>query len=439
MKRTRHPLVLITALLVLLGAGWAAAGPALAGTRTAPLRPIIFVHGFSGSGMQFETQAKRFASNGYPARYVATVEYDSLLLNTNAVYAAIDQRVAQLKAATGARKVDLAGHSLGTVLCMNYLNSSAARAANVAHYVNIDGGTATALPGGVPTLALWGEGNDTKAVTGALNLHAPNESHVQTTTSVHTFTAMYQFFTGHRPRTTRVVPQVGRIQLAGRAVNFPSNSGIQNARLDVYTVNPATGARTRARPVATFQFGAGGDGTFGPFPGSGTAWYEFAITKGNQVHHLYFEPFRRTDLGIRLLTTDPGTGIDTLWERNAAHVNLLVYRNKEWWGDQGAANDKLTVNGTNILNASITPRAKRAIGILAFDAKSDKVSHPTMVPSPLISLVPFVTGVDLYIPSSGRVVLNTVQRAGNGRPDRVVVPAWPSDRNIVTVNLNDYV
>ena len=39
-------------------------------------RPIVFVHGFSGGAEQYETQAKRFASNGYPADWVHAFEYD---------------------------------------------------------------------------------------------------------------------------------------------------------------------------------------------------------------------------------------------------------------------------------------------------------------------------------------------------------------------------
>ena len=39
---------------------------------------MIFVHGFSGSGAQFETQARRLASNGYPAEHIEAHDYDSL-------------------------------------------------------------------------------------------------------------------------------------------------------------------------------------------------------------------------------------------------------------------------------------------------------------------------------------------------------------------------
>ena len=105
------------------------------------IRPMIFVHGGSGSGAQFESQAMRFTSNGYPQNYIAVLEYDSSSYATimNQIYANLDQLIADLLKETGADQVDLLGHSLGTFVSYGYLTSSPARAAKVAHYVNIDG------------------------------------------------------------------------------------------------------------------------------------------------------------------------------------------------------------------------------------------------------------------------------------------------------------
>jgi triacylglycerol esterase/lipase EstA (alpha/beta hydrolase family) len=41
------------------------------------VNPVIFVHGGSGSGAQFESQAMRFTSNGYRQSEIGVVEYDS--------------------------------------------------------------------------------------------------------------------------------------------------------------------------------------------------------------------------------------------------------------------------------------------------------------------------------------------------------------------------
>ena len=39
--------------------------------------PIVFVHGQSGSAQQFESQAMRFTSNGYPAGQLFAFEYNT--------------------------------------------------------------------------------------------------------------------------------------------------------------------------------------------------------------------------------------------------------------------------------------------------------------------------------------------------------------------------
>ena len=118
--------------------------------------PVIFVHGGFGSAGQFESQAMRFSSNGYPDSHLAALEYDSLfgLQSMDDVLSGLDDLIAELQASTGAAQVDLMGHSLGTAVSQMYL-STPARAASVAHYVNIDGGEADAPPGGVETLAIW--------------------------------------------------------------------------------------------------------------------------------------------------------------------------------------------------------------------------------------------------------------------------------------------
>ncbi|WP_119727544.1 alpha/beta fold hydrolase [Thermomonospora amylolytica] len=435
----RPALVLLAALALAVSMAPAIGDAA----RAATIRPIVFVHGFFGSGSQFQTQAKRFASNGYPADYVDFVDYDSLFTNESRedVIAKLDRKIDEVRQRHGADKVDLAGHSMGTAISHEYLNGSAQRAAKVARYVNIDGVTAASPPGGVPTLAVWAEGRETASITGATNVHMNNESHVENASSSATFAAMYEFLTGERPRTTDVVAQSGQIQIAGKAVRFPSNVPPGNASIDVFQIDPATGRRTGQTPVTTMRVAA--DGSWGPFNGSGDAHYEFRLTRADtdQQHHLYFEPFRRTDLGVRLLSSDPGTGVDRLIQRSPNHVALLAYRNKEWWGDQGANGDRLTVNGVSVINEGTAPRDKRAIGLFVFDRFSDRRSNPGSSFG-LFDTLPFMTATDVFLQASanasGTVTLETVQRGGTGRAVRLAIPNWPSSSHTVTVNFNDH-
>lgn len=241
--RSRSPRQLIScltaaALLVTVLPGAAAAHP----DRPA-FRPVVFVHGSAGSALQFETQAKRLASNGYPADIIEAHDYDSTFTVETAeqVFARLDDRIARLLARTGADRVDLLGHSLGTFLSQTYL-ASPARAATVAHYVNLDGRTATAPPGGVPTLAVWAEGAPTRTIVGATNVYFPDQSHTQVVTSPETFTEVYRFFTGRAPRTTEILPQPpGHLTVSGRAVLFLTNVGVTGARLEIYEIGTLTG------------------------------------------------------------------------------------------------------------------------------------------------------------------------------------------------------
>ena len=151
------------AVLVLVGILFPSCTPGAVTVPTpANIKPIIFVHGFAGSAAQFESQAMRFESNGYPANYISAYEYDSAAglspqFPPASVLTGVDQVVDAVLKDTGADKVDLIGHSLGTRVSQAYLKSSSERAAKVAHYVNIDGQASADLPGGVPTLALWAE------------------------------------------------------------------------------------------------------------------------------------------------------------------------------------------------------------------------------------------------------------------------------------------
>ena len=406
------------------------------------VRPVIFVHGGAGSGAQFESQALRLTSNGYPADRVAVHEYDSTFgLNTMAeVWAGLDVLIADLLAATGADKVDLLGHSLGTAVSQGYLNSSPERAARVAHYVNIDGATATTLPGGVPTQAVWGEGSPTRQIVGAQNYYAPTQSHVQVATAPETFAQFYEFFTGRAPRTTKVLPEHGRLQLSGRASLFPSNAGAAGDRLEVWEVDGRSGSRRGRRPAATFALGT--DGAWGPFKAHRGRHYEFAVVHATgSTHHFYFQPFVRSDHLVRLLTSTPGTGIDLLREKGPNHASLTVTRYKELWGDQGAGSDTLAIDGQQVLNAANAPRTKRVNAVFAFDVGSDGVTN-LAAPIPALFALPFLTGIDVAIPATtppnDPVRITTTARTAPDRRVTVNVPNWASSEHHMTVQLWDF-
>lgn len=412
--------------------GSLAAGPAHA------LRPIVFVHGSTGSGAQYESQAMRFASNGYPASYVRVHEYDSTFgINTQAeVLAGLDTLIAELLAETGADKIDLLGHSLGTALMQAYLNSSPERAAKVAHYVNIDGATAAAPPGGVPTLAIWGMGSPARQIVGAQNVYFPDQTHVQVATSAESFAAQYTFFNGAPPATTEILPEP-RVQLAGRAVLFPQNLGVDDATLQIFEVAGDTGARLSSVPAATYALSSPG-GAFGPFEALGGQHYEFVILRdGARPHHFYTQPVVRSDYLVRLLTVPPGSILETNADSSATTSGFVLTRYREFWGDQGANNDVLTVNGFNIISPTNSPISKRVNAMFVFDDNLDGVNN-IVTPNPFYFALPFITAMDVFIPAADPpdAAIHLENTSRGGLSATINVPNWASSKNVTSIVLH---
>lgn len=135
-------------------------------------------------------------------------------------------------------------------------------------YVNVDGRSSATLPGGVPTLALWGSLRPGGTIGGATNVRLPHLGHTETATSAESFGHVHQFLRGRPPVTTEVTPEPpGRVGIAGRAVHFPQNSGVAG-RLQVWEVDDRTGTRRgRAHDVRTRA-----DGWSPARAGSPTTW-----------------------------------------------------------------------------------------------------------------------------------------------------------------------
>jgi pimeloyl-ACP methyl ester carboxylesterase len=440
---------LVAAVLLLIGSATLPGPAAAQDAGDDDVLPIIFIHGFLGSGQQFEALALRFASNGYPEDHIEMFEHDSLVYGTGnnqeanqQVWGRLDQLVAELKERAGTDQVYLAGHSQGTFVSQTYLNSDPARAANVAKYVNLDGAGDVAgtgqLPGGVETLAIWGEGNDADAVPGATNVHFSDQAHTQTVNSPETFAEMYEFFLGEPPELPDVVRQpADEITVSGRVQLFPQNTGVTNASLQIYEVDGETGYRLDETPEATFQLTGNGD--WGPFEADGDAFYEFALTRSTTTLHVYMQRFVRSSRWVRILTSEPGGLADSFWELSNEHQNLVVLRNKEWWGDQGASGDTLTVNGESILSGATSPRSNRTIGLFVHDFNVDQLSDLSKAVSP--TGIPFLTGVDLFLPAANPPDATTgivaTPRLGEG-PESVCIPNHASTNDRASVVFTSY-
>jgi len=446
-------------LLVLVAGVLAMASTPIA-RAAEPQLPIVFVHGQSGSAQQFETQAMRFTSNGYPQQLLFAFEYDTS--QATQPLAALDAFIDGVLAATGARQVYAIGHSRGTTVWTSYLDSVAFNGpAKVAKYVNIDGRTQATLPGGVPTIGIWGEWNtadsgynrrgNTNAVIGpdpAANFYFGTKSHTEVATSADAFALAYEFFTGHAPATTDVIPEPpGKVQISGRAVIFPENVGYIGATVEAWRVEPGTGHRVGSRPLATFDIDDSGN--FGPVNVNGLKHYELAVIRPaangapETVHHFYFEPFSRGDHFVRLNTSRPNTSLEVYLPRDPRYTNLVLSRQRDYWGDQGTNSDQLLIDGLNVLQANTSPRSGVNLAVFAYD---DGVGGPDgatdlgkgeLFP---FNLLTFLTAVDVSIPASpdasGTVAVTDVAR-GSGRASTINVPNWPADLHRISLQFRD--
>jgi len=266
-------------------------------------------------------------------------------------------------------------------------------------------------------------------------------------TCAESFFYMYKFFTGNDPKTTNILPEpMGKINLAGRAVYFPQNIGVSGGTLKIYEINGYTGARLHKNPRAVYSIGE--DGNWGPFKAKAGDYYEFVIVHPTgEIHPFYYQPFIRSDYFVRLNTSrEPGGGVSGLMDRSPNHSNLIVSRNKEFWGDQGVDNDILAINGVNIVNAATCPSIpfQNIVSILfVYDQGADQVSHPEVPipePTPLI----FFALVDLYAhgayPPNGTIRLTLIPRGGNGLMQVINVPNWASSEvRRISVTFNDFI
>jgi hypothetical protein len=384
----------------------------------------------------------RFASNGYPHRYIRVLEYDSSSIGTilPAVLAELDALIAELQARTGRAQVDLLGHSLGTFVSQSYL-STPARAANVAHYVNIDGASAAAPPGGVPTLALWaGADPPVGNIAGATNVTVPGQEHIEVATSAESFFEMYSFFRGGPPATTEILPEEPGedLSISGQVNFFPTNVGIAGATLEIWEVDGASGFRMGIEPVATRSIDETGD--WGPIDEvEAGKHYEFAVLREGQVDvRFFYETFVRSDHLIRL---NIATGLAPFIDASPNHAALTVVRFKEFCGDLGAGSDVLLIDGTNVINPTTASCASIAAGssaVFLFDDNSDGVSNVNFVPFPFGPLA-FLTAADLVIPTDppGSVAVEMIPRGG-GALRRVNVPNTPSTEARIVIQFDDF-
>jgi triacylglycerol lipase len=101
-------------------------GAAIAPASSMALDPILFVHGWNGSASNWNTMISRFEKDGYPKSYLMAYTYNSNTSNKILAETEVKSHVEQLLKNTGASKVDIIAHSMGSL--------------NTRWYIKFDGG-----------------------------------------------------------------------------------------------------------------------------------------------------------------------------------------------------------------------------------------------------------------------------------------------------------
>jgi pimeloyl-ACP methyl ester carboxylesterase len=427
--------------------------PSVAHAQERDARPIVFVHGGAGSAAQYESQARRFDSNGYRDDFVLAFEYDSsFATNTFAeVVARLDAFVNEALTRFRTDRVNLVGHSLGTFVSNVYL-SDPGRAAKVARYIGIDGQsnpTCGQTSATLDCMGIW-QGTNTTGNVGGQNVRLANQTHVEAATSAESFAAQYEFFTGRAPVTTLVLPEPpGQVTIAGRAVEFPQNVGAAGATLEIWEIDGETGARKHIQPHATVEVGA--DGSWGPVKVNGQQHYELYVTRqGFLGHHFYFQPWRRSSSLVRMNLAPPNSQIVANTNLSDNHLAATVVRQREWWTTHvSGQNDVLEVSTTSpsrgdqpALDVLTHVTSNGVIGIHLHDAAASP-GDSTLQLLPFFPAQPFQTGVDVFMPASeppdGTVSFVNAPRGDRTRLQMLASPNWASSTHRTTVTFNDFV
>jgi hypothetical protein len=221
-------------------------------------------------------------------------------------------------------------------------------------------------------------------------------------------------------------------------VNFPQNTGLSGATIQVWAINQTTGQRTRSTPIASFSIDSTGD--WGPVTAQAGQRYEFAeLRPGAPVHHFYHEPFFRSDHLVRSLESDAlrlaGGPADPF------SVAMVLIRYKELWGDQGSESDILTVNGLNVCTPNTCPLSKEVNGLFAADFDHDRqLDYGETWPS-YQNLGYFISSADVFAaaasPPAGEVTIGLKSR-GQGPVRTVSFPNFAGTTDVVTVQLSDF-
>ena len=395
--------------------------------------PIVFVHGFSGSAQQFTSQAMRFVANGFPADRLRAYEHDGAGMGVADFIPGLDAMVDEVREKFGTDQVFLIGHSRGTSVSSTYL-SVPERAEKVAKYISLDGGGCANIS--VPCASPAQSTNMRPGQTHPL----PGQKHVEVATSKESFAVQWEFLFGEAPEVLEIVKQKAPVEISGRAVNVPANTGREGTKLEVWELADESGMRAEDEPLAKFDIGA--DGAWGPVTVDPEKRYELVLKDGDYQHHFYEQPFLRSSEFIRLRSGPRDSTSRMNTNVGDHHAAVTVSRMREWTQtdtlEVGEESESGDAEPKNVLSEA-TGESRIAI-YLHDDAATPGES--TLQLLPWFPQQPFQTGIDIYLPSSdepdGTITLTNTPRGDADNLQRLYVANWASTDHTISALFSDF-
>jgi triacylglycerol esterase/lipase EstA (alpha/beta hydrolase family) len=407
---------------------------------TDTMLPIVFVHGYMGSGDNWSTQIQRFTNNGFCAEKLFVFDWNSIGGGSSTV-SLLNNFIDSILIETNASKVNLVGHSAGGGVCYSFLKDSL-QALKVANYVHIGSAkmkTAAGNNAQVPTMNIYStddliakSGGDIK---GAINVKQTGNDHMQVATSAATFKDMFAFFTGVTKNViTTLQPSKAYYKtIGGKGVVLAENKILTSDSFRVNLFNPKTGEvipgkKTHTNGYYVHWTNFGSDGRFS-FAVPKDTYLEFEVKpKNGRTLFYYFEPIiaNNKNVYVRSLPTSgmaaamlkgiPNDDVQTALVIFSANNAIIAGR------------DSLAIDSIPLSVPSLMPASKTAIACFLYD-DGDKATSANALKS--FSATPFLSGVDVFIKADPNKTMRIYYKGRN-----IVLPKRKSKDGVMIVVFN---
>lgn len=398
------------------------------------LRPVVFIHGFLASGDTWSNAVHYFRQTGYCADRLYAFDWNSIVGSGKKTEQQLTQLIDRILTTTGAKKVDLVGHSAGGGLARNFLKDSQ-QASKVAHYVHIGSRKWTGSYDWFPndrclTIFSSGDkvaGNSAGPTEGASNLALTEEDHYQVATGETSLKAMLQFF--NRDKKDFIPIGNGRkVSIAGKAVLLGDNQPMLGAQINIYPLKKNNGARKMVGAITGLTVADAG--AWGPVivkPGNPYEVELIPADSSKRKISYFFPAFSHSDPLVYLRGIPEGNRMMAMLGTLPEKVNQSILVVYSATGAMIGGRDSVTVNGSPVCSPALTPASKTVISSFIFD-DGDSSSSGNVLRQ--FNSLPFIGGVDLLLPAGKG---KTIDIYWNGK--QMKIPAKSSKERIMLVVL----